>query len=45
VFISEEWQHEKNGEKSPSFDDVTVFLLTIFSIKSLLLIRTRDLGY
>ena len=34
---------QKNGEKTPSFDDVTVLLLTIFSIKSLRLIRTLDL--
>jgi hypothetical protein len=43
--ITAERQSKKNSEKTPSFDDVTVFLLTIFSLKSLLLIRTRDLGY
>jgi hypothetical protein len=35
----------KNGEKIPGFDGVTVVLLTIFSINFLLLIRMHDLGY
>ena len=45
AFISEEWQHKKNGEKTSSFDDVTVFLLAIFSINLLLLFLMLALWY
>ena len=35
AFFSAERQHKEKGEKTSSFDDVTVFLLTIFAIKLL----------
>jgi hypothetical protein len=44
AFITAERQSKKNGEKTSSFDDVTVFLLTIFSIKLLLLILRAIFG-
>jgi hypothetical protein len=45
ALITAELQSKKNGEKTPSFDVVTVLLHTIFSINLLLLIRTPDLWY
>jgi hypothetical protein len=35
AFIEKDWQRKKNGEKRLHFDDVSVLLLTFFSIKLL----------
>jgi hypothetical protein len=45
AFIAAERQDKKKGEKTSSFDGVTVFLLTIFSVYPLLLFLAHDLWY
>jgi hypothetical protein len=45
AFITNEQRRKNNSEKRLGFDDFSVLLLTIFSIKLLLPSPTRDMGY
>ena len=45
AFNKTKLKRKKNGEKRSCFDDVTVFLLTIFSINLLLLFLMHALWY
>jgi hypothetical protein len=45
AFITNEQRRKNNSEKRLGFDDFSVLLLTIFSIKLLSPSPTRDMGY